>query len=174
MNWNRLHRKFHSWAAILTALPLLVVIVTGLLLQLKKQLPWVQPPTMEGSSPTPSLDFATVLAAATTSPEAGITTWEDIDRLDVRPGHGIIKVRAKSGWEVQLDAASGQILHTAFRRSDFIEAMHDGSFFHDHAKLWLFLPSAVLLLVLWITGLYLWLAPRLTRYLRQRRNSSLT
>lgn len=168
MNWNRTNRKLHSWAAILTALPVFVVIATGLLLQLKKQLPWVQPPTAKGSASVPGVSFDAILKAANTAPDAKIVTWADIDRLDVRPGQGVVKVRAINGWEVQIDTATGAVLQTAFRRSDFIEAMHDGSFFHEHAKLWIFLPSGLLLLLLWLTGLYLWLAPRLTRLLRTR------
>lgn len=170
MNWNRISRKLHSWAAIVAALPMLVVIGTGLLLQMKKQLPWVQPPTATGSPGAPQIGFAAILKSAAGAPEAGIATWEDIDRLDVRPGRGVIKVRAANGWEVQIDTTTGAILQTAFRRSDYIEAMHDGSFFHERAKLWIFLPSGLLLFSLWLTGLYLWLAPRLGRLFRRRRS----
>jgi uncharacterized iron-regulated membrane protein len=169
MNGQRLHRKIHSWAAICTALPLFIVIVTGLLLQVKKQVPWVQPPTVKGTSATPSASFEQLLAAAKTVTDAGISSWEDVDRIDLRPGHGVAKIRSHTGWELQLDAQSAAVLSSAFRRSDFIESMHDGSFFHEYAKLWIFLPTGLLLLLLWITGLYLWLAPRLNRLLRRRR-----
>lgn len=50
-------------------------------------------------------------------------------------------------------------MQVEYRRSDLIEAIHDGSFFHEHAKLWLFLPVAVVVLVLWITGMYMFLLP---------------
>lgn len=149
-------------------MPLFVVISTGLLLQLKKQVPWVQPPTQKGSAKVPALGFDQILRTASLSPEANITSWADIDRLDVRPGQGVVKVQATNGWEVQVDAATGAILQTAYRRSDFIEAMHDGSFFHEHAKMWIFLPTGLLLLCLWLTGLYLWIAPRLNRWMRRR------
>ena len=49
MNFQRVSRKLHTWAAFITALPFLLVIVTGLLLQLEKQVPWVKPPTAQGS-----------------------------------------------------------------------------------------------------------------------------
>ena len=39
-NLNWWTRKLHRWGALLTALPLLIVIVSGLLLQVKKQIPW--------------------------------------------------------------------------------------------------------------------------------------
>jgi len=167
VNWSRTHRKAHSWAALLASLPLLVVIVTGLLLQVKKEVVWVQPPVQKGVSTVPSVSLQKILDSAMSKPEAGVHGWADVDRVDIRPSHGMAKVRSVSGWEVQVDTETGLVLQTAYRRSDFIEAMHDGSFFHPAAKLWVFLPACVLLLILWITGLYLWIAPRLSRYLRR-------
>ncbi len=38
MTFNALNRKIHYWASIIVALPFLVVIATGILLQLKKQI----------------------------------------------------------------------------------------------------------------------------------------
>ena len=139
------------------AVPVLVVILSGLLLLLKKEVDWIQPPSQRGSSKELVLGFDQVLDIAKTVPEAGINGWEDIDRLDVRPSKGMLKVRAKNRWEIQIDAQSGEILQVAYRRSDFIESLHDGSFFHDKVRLWVFLPSAVVLLGLWLTGLYLFI-----------------
>ena len=51
----------------------------------------------------------------------------------------------------------------AYRRSDFIESIHDGTYFHDMAKLGVFLPSAIILLVLWITGMYLFFTTLLAK-----------
>ncbi|NQZ50448.1 MAG: PepSY domain-containing protein, partial [Moritella sp.] len=69
--------------------------------------------------------------------------------------------------EIQIDNISGKILQVEYRRSDLIESLHDGSFFHEYAKLWLFLPAAVILLMLWITGIYMFLMPYILR--RQNR-----
>jgi hypothetical protein len=54
---------------------------------------------------------------------------------------------------VQLNATNGEVLQVAYRRTDTIEAIHDGSWFFEGAKLWLFLPAAILLFILWLTGL---------------------
>jgi len=146
----------------------LVVIVTGLFLLLKKDVAWIQPPTQRGDSTELGLSFDEVLEIAKTVPEAEIESWHDVDRLDVRPSKGMLKVRGVNRWEVQIDAKSGEVLQVAFRRSDLIESLHDGSFFHDRVKLWLFLPSAVVLLALWITGIYLFLLPYLIRRKRKK------
>ena len=164
------NRSLHRWGALLSALPVLVVIGTGIVLQLKKDWRWVQPPTVTGSTTGVSLGWDEILRSAQSATEAGIESWDDIDRLDVRPSKGMLKVRAKSSWEVQIDAVTGEVLQTEYRRSDFIESLHDGSFFGSTAKLWVFLPAAIILLGLWVTGIYLWLLPHLVR--RRRRHTA--
>lgn len=163
MKASRLNRLVHRWGSILIALPALCILLTGVVLQLKKQSDWIQPGTQRGTERVPALSFSEILEIAKSVPEAEILSWDDIDRLDVRPGKGMLKVRAKNRWEVQLDAASGEVLQVAFRRSDLIESLHDGSFFSDSIKLFMFLPVALILLVLWGTGVYLFFLPQLAR-----------
>ena len=154
--WNR---KLHRHGSVFLALPLLVVICSGLLLLLKKDVDWIQPPTTHGAGSDPSIGFDEILSAARTVPEARVESWADVDRLDVRPNRGIVKVRARSGFEVQIDTSTGEVLQALRRRSDLIESIHDGTWFHDRVKLWLFLPCGLILLFLWCTGMYLWFKP---------------
>lgn len=157
INWKKFNRQTHYWGAIICALPMLIVIVTGLLLLLKKDIDWVQPPSARGQGHIPEISFEQVLSAASSVDQAQIKSWDDIDRLDVRPSKGIIKIRANNRWEIQIDHQTMEVLQVAYRRSDLIDSIHDGSFFHDKAKLWVFLPSALILFILWVTGLYLFL-----------------
>lgn len=173
-NWNWWSRKLHRWGALLSAVPMLLVIFTGLLLQVKKQVPWVQPKTQSGtaSGVEPEQGWQAFLDAATSIPEAEVESWQDIDRIDVQPGKGIAKVQSKNHWEVQVDLQTGQVLSSTYRRSDWIESLHDGSFFSDAAKLWVFLPNGLILFGLWLTGCWLWLLPGMQRQkARQRKNS---
>ncbi len=163
MSLNRWTRKLHRWGAIITLIPLALVIGTGLLLQLKKQITWVQPATAKGTEAVPQLSFEEILSVAKQSENAEIQSWEDVDRLDVRPGKGIVKVRSNNRWELQIDTATGELLASSYRRSDLIESLHDGSFFSDFAKVWLFFPNGLILLGLWATGFYLWLLPFLAK-----------
>lgn len=165
-------RRWHRWGAVLVALPFLLILVTGVLLQFKKQAAWIQPPSQRGASAVPTVGFDAILAAAAGVAESGVRGWEDVARLDLRPADGVVKVIAKSGIEVQVDAATGEVLQTMVRRSDLIESLHDGSWFHDRAKLWIFFPVALTLLGLWATGVYLWLLPALTRRRRREKNHS--
>ncbi|GAB5444899.1 MAG: hypothetical protein Fues2KO_52480 [Fuerstiella sp.] len=163
MKLSRLNRLVHRWGAMTIALPAIVVIVSGIILQLKKESAWIQPATSRGVGTQPSLSFDQILSAAQAVPEAEVKSWDDIDRLDVRPNKGVVKVRCKNRWEVQLDTQTAEVLQVAYRRSDLIEAIHDGSFFADAAKLWVFLPTAVVFAVLWGTGIYLFFQPRLAK-----------
>jgi len=162
-------RRAHRWISISIAVPLILIICTGILLLLKKQISWVQPPTQVGAASSPSLAFDEILEIARRVTNAQIHDWEDIDRLDVRPEKGIVKVRGKNRWEIQLDSATGEVLHVAFRRSDLIESIHDGSWFHENAKLAIFLPTALLFLTLWFTGIYLFWLPYQVRLARRKR-----
>jgi len=167
MKLSRISRWLHRWGSILALVPMIVIIVSGVVLQLKKESAYIQPPTKRGSSSQLSLSFDQILTAAKSAPESRITSWDDVDRLDVRPGKGMVKVRCKNGWEVQIDADTGKVLQAAVRRSDLIESIHDGSYFHDSFKLWVFLPAGLILVILVITGVHLFCLPYLAR--RRRR-----
>ena len=149
-------RKVHYWGAFIVSLPVIIIIISGILLQLKKDVSWIQPKTKVGSeSNLPSVTFDQILEAAKKSNNAQINSWSDIDRLDVRIDKGIVKVKTKNNWEIQIDTDNAKILSEAYRRSDIIENFHDGSWFNDKVKKWIFLPSGIILLVLWLTGVYL-------------------
>jgi uncharacterized iron-regulated membrane protein len=156
---RRLHiRRWHRWVAVIVAPSFLVVIVSGILLQLKKDWDWVQPVSRRGVGRTPEISFEQILSAAA-SAHPGIRRWDDVERLDIQPGRGIAKVQARDRWEVQVDLLTADVLQKAYRRSDLIESLHDGSWFHDGVKHWVFLPAAALVFVLWTTGIYLFVSP---------------
>ena len=163
MKLSRQSRVFHRWGSIIALLPITIIIFSGIVLQLKKVSSYVQPPTRSGAGTEPAIGFDRILEVARNVPEAEIETWEDVDRLDVRPGKGVVKVRCKNRYEVQIDAETAEILQVAFRRSDLIESIHDGSFFNEHFKLWVFLPAGILLALLLVTGIHLFFLPYLAR-----------
>ena len=168
MKLSILSRKLHRWGAVVIGLPVLVVICSGLLLQLKKQVAWVQPTEHRTEDAQPTMEWDAILAAARAIPDGEVTDWSDIDRIDVRPGKGILKITTKNHWEAQMALGTGEVLQVAYRRSDLIETFHDGSFFGDPVKLWIFFPAGIVLFGLWLTGLYLWLLPTLTKRKRAR------
>ncbi|MDM7859400.1 PepSY domain-containing protein [Alteromonas sp. ASW11-36] len=148
-------RKLHLWLALAIFLPALIVFGSGILLQVKKQSDWVQPPTISGIGNQPELSFLRIYTITAGIPELEVSDWQDIKRIDVRPDKGMLKVVAENHWEAQIDTQTGDILQVAYRRSDIIESIHDGSWFADFAKLWVFLPAGIFLFVMWGSGLVL-------------------
>lgn len=159
MRFNLLTRKTHHWLAAIVAAPVLVIIATGLLLQVKKQWRWVQPAELAGTTAPTLIGLEEVLVSVRAIDGLRVSTWSDVRRVDVRPADALAKVSLHNGWEVQVDLGSGRVLQSAYRRSDLLEAIHDGSYFGgDVVKLGLFLPAGLALLVLWLTGLWMvWL-----------------
>ncbi|NQW05532.1 MAG: PepSY domain-containing protein [Acidobacteria bacterium] len=171
MSGNVLNRKLHYWGAALAAIPLVVVVVTGLLLQSKKHWSWVQPAELRGTSTVPAVELSDILKAIREHdhPEVSVETWDDIMRLDVRPDRGVAKATLQNGQEVQVDLGTGQVMQVAYRRSDLIESIHDGSIFGDWVKLGIVLPTGLVLLFLWGSGMWMWIYPIIhRRHVRRR------
>ena len=142
------------------------MVASGVLLQLKKQSNWIQP-NVEVTSSSKPIMLQSYLDAVSTVKEANISSWDDIERIDIRPSKGIAKIKSKNNWEIQIDIETSEIYAANYRRSDIIESIHDGSFFSDIVKYGWFLPSGVLLLILSLTGIYMFFIPILSR---RRRN----
>ncbi|RAP29016.1 hypothetical protein DID76_04300 [Candidatus Marinamargulisbacteria bacterium SCGC AG-414-C22] len=157
IKWPKLNRNIHYWASGICAIPLLIIIISGIFLQLRKDINWIQPATIKTHIKTPSISFNQLLEKAKTVSEANINGWEDINRVDYRPQKGIIKIKSNNHWEIQLNPKNADILQVAYRRSDIIESIHDGTFFSKIVSLGVYLPTAILLLILWFTGTYLFI-----------------
>jgi len=167
MSFKKTNRTLHKWISIVIAIPLLVIFVTGVLLLVKKEFSVLQPPTMKGQEQTPTIAFNQILTIVQSVKDVEVNSWQDIDRLDVRPNKGIIKIRTNNRLEIQLDASSGKVLHVAQRNSDLIESIHDGTFFEKNANLWLMLPVAIASIIMLITGVIMFLLP----YLKKNRRN---
>ncbi len=154
----------HLWGGVLVTVLLLVVAVTGIMLNHKRAIGLMPeaehrvPESFAASLPLPEL--AARAAAASGLPGE----MAEVDRMDVRPGKGLIKVRFSdpATTEVTLDLASGAVLLVGERGDVFIEQLHSGEAFGDG---WILLSdvAAVGIVLLLISGYWLWLAPRWRR-----------
>ena len=154
----------HLWLGVLFTVVLLGISITGVLLNHKRGLGLM--PQVENPAPQPlgtSLPLATLAdrARAAAGPAA---VDAPIDRMDVRPDDGFVKVRFDDpAWtEVTVDLATGTALHVGERGDVFMEQLHSGELF---GKRWVLLTdaAAIALTVLLISGYWLWLAPRWRR-----------
>ncbi|MDC0857462.1 PepSY-associated TM helix domain-containing protein [Rickettsiales bacterium] len=76
INWKILNRKIHYWGSIACALPVIIIIITGMLLLFKKQSDWIQPSSMRGESKVPTIQFEEILDAAKSVEAANIDSWK--------------------------------------------------------------------------------------------------
>lgn len=169
----RTARRYHRQIGIVLLILVLISALTGLLLAWKKESAYLQPPTTEGASKELA-DWKPVAELAAIAREALAERYpaekdNDIDRMDIRPSKGIVKMLfEKRWWEVQVDGATGEVKSIAKRNSDWIEAIHDGSIISDGFKLVSMNLLGLGLLLLIITGFLLWYGPRRLRSLKRR------
>jgi len=173
--------KVHRWVGLCATLFAISAGVTGVLLLLKKDYAWIQPPTFADPAPSSSspdhtrllpIDRVYEILLAAELPE--FRSVGDIDRIDFRPGKRVYKVHSKVGhMEAQIGAVSGELLSYEKRWSDWLENLHDGSMFGDLVHGFVMILFGVSLVVLAVSGFYIWLSPRLRRA-RKRRASERT
>lgn len=141
---------YHYWLGWVVIVPWGFVIASGLLLQVRYEVPWVMPTQQQGEGTVPKIEFVQALETARQFPEYGVADWKDVWRVYVYPNQGITTIRAKNRQEFQIDSTTGEVLQVAVRRTDWLENVHEGKWMG--LNLWLFLPVHILSLVLWLTG----------------------
>lgn len=178
-------RDLHRKAGALFFVFFFVIAITGLILGWKKNAgELIMPVDREGSSialnewkPLAELEELATIAfkeyLQQLAPNEVVSA--KIDRMDVRPSKGIIKIRFEPNyWEVQMDGQTGKVLSIGKRHSDLIEKIHDGSILEDlfNMKGFKLAYTSILSLTLMlftITGFWMWYGPkRIRSRLRQK------
>lgn len=154
-------RKWHRNVSLIIALPILITLTTGVLLMLRGQFSYIQPPSVSGASPLTAPTFTAEEALHTLQgiPEAEVKAWKDVSSLIFSPSKGTYQARLKNDYLVQMDAQTGKVLDVAVRRTNLLIELHQGSFFHKKVMLWIFFPAGVGLWFLWLSGMYLVIYP---------------
>ncbi len=167
-------RRYHYWLAVIVIFPWFIVICSGIVLQLRDQIPGVHPELKQGSSTNPMITYARVLAVSKSIPEMKVRSWSDIWRVYTYPEKGVMTVRTKRDLMAQIDSATGEVLDVSPRSADFWEDVHEGIFGRHQPyslnlfggskvtlALTLFLPIHILAVLLWSTGVFFVLKTRL-------------
>ena len=166
MSVARLFRLIQYWISLPLFLTVAMIASTGATLALKKDFAALQPPTRAGSAPGDlSRPVQDLVRAATPD-------WRAVERIDIRPQEGVAKVILHDRTEVQVDLASGRVLQTGYRTSDWLETLHDFSIFGGWAKYVFSFGTGLLLLAMVVTGAYLFLLPMLAKRRRARASPS--
>jgi len=172
----RVFRKVHRITGALLFVFFFIIAVTGLLLGWKKHsggllLADTQTGTSSDLNTWLPMDSLQKMAVKFLHQSVSPDLNAEIDRIDVRPGKGVIKFSfADHYWGLQLDGATGTLLNVEQRRSDFIEHIHDGTIMDNLFKT----PSGLIklfyttimglaLILFTVTGFWLWYGPKRMR-----------
>ncbi|KAA6433267.1 PepSY-associated TM helix domain-containing protein [Rufibacter glacialis] len=166
-------RKVHRLTGAFLFVFFFVISVTGLLLGWKKHTGGlILAKTHTGTSTNLKdwlpVDSLTTNAFKAVKDSLGADVTLTLDRIDMRPDKGTVKfLFVEEYLGVQLDGATGKLLHLETRRADFIENLHDGSildrvFGVDSGVLKVIYSTimGVALLIFTITGFWLWYGPK--------------
>lgn len=177
----RLFRWLHRKIAIPLLLFFFIISLTGLLLGIKKQTGLLAP-TQKGSSSNPAgwlpVDELNAKATKYLHDSVSKDLSTELDRIDIRPSKGIAKfIYAGHYWGLQLDCTTGELLSIEKRSSDFIEDLHDGSIIdswfntgNEQVKVVYTVAMGLSLLLLIISGFWLWYGPKRIRNLKRHKN----
>lgn len=171
---SRVAFYIHLWLGVIATVALISISITGILLNHKRGLGLMPDVSHEPTAEfTASLPLERLAAAAVeAAPQAARNDWKPgdavdvgfIDRMDVRPRNGYVKVRLRdtASTEMTVDIASGTVLHTGRRGDVFLEKLHSGEAFGG-AFVILSDIAAIALILTVITGYWIWLVPKLSR-----------
>jgi hypothetical protein len=92
----------------------------------------------------------------------------ELERIDIRQDKGMVKfIFNRHFTGIQLDGATGQLLHIEKRHSDYIEKIHDGSILdfyfntgNEQIKVVYTSIMGLSLLLFTITGFWIWFGPK--------------
>jgi len=150
----------HVWVGVLATALVIVVSVTGILLNHKSTLGFMPDAEAVEAGLESSLPLADLVRAAEGAVGSRIAV-AGVDRMDVRPDDGYVKIRFDDRvvTEVTVALRTGDVLAVGERNDVFLEKLHSGEIFGDA---WILLSDALAvgLIVLLLSGTWMWLYPK--------------
>lgn len=171
----RIFRKLHRYTGATLFLFFFIVSISSLLLGWKKNSGgYIMARSYKGTSTELkdwlSVDSLSVLATAYLRDSVGPNLSAEVDRIDIRKDKGMVKfIFVHHFIGLQLDGATGKLLHIEQRRSDLIEKIHDGSIVdyymgtNGYFKLGYTSVMGLALMLFTVTGFWLWYGPKRMR-----------
>ncbi len=144
-------RKYHRIVSLIVVLPFALVLVSGILLQLRQQFELIQPKAMK-MEPIAGKKLLTIDEMIEASGEIP----SNVDQVIWRPAKFHLAMRLKDGREIQMHPQTGVILKNAKRYTNILIELHQGSFFTSWGQYLVFFPAALGLLFLTVSGLVIY------------------
>ncbi len=174
VKFMKLNRDVHKWSGLILSIVILHVSVTGILLLFKEELGF-QPETHKGEKAEMS-EFVSIEKVITTGLAQGfedLKTFDDIDRIDLRPSKNVGKLWTNEGREIQIELSTGKVLNVGYRGDKLLENLHDGSYFGTWVKYIVVTGSGVALILLTLSGFYIWAYPAIKRAKSKKRKQQI-
>ena len=140
-------RRWHRIVSVIIAAPVALIIMTGLVLQLRNQFEGIQPATVKTEKTNQPLLTLEELISKVSGP---------IDQVIFKPEKHALAIRMKDGTEVQIHPQTGEILKSAPRRTNLLIDIHQGSFLGAWSQFGLFILAGWGLLFLLVSGLLIY------------------
>jgi uncharacterized iron-regulated membrane protein len=162
--WSRANWWFHLVGGLLATAYLVVLSVTGVLLNHKRELHLMVEPVViaddDAIERSTAVPFEQLVAWGVEARDAapGAYTMNDVRFVDWRPESRYAKIRFNDDYETILDVYDKRVYASAQRRDRWVEDLHSGVMFGARGT-WLSDLTASFLIVLTLNGMYLWLAP---------------
>lgn len=173
-------RKIHRTTGAFLFIFFFVISITGLLLGWKKHSGnLILAKSYKGTSTDLKawlpIDSLHTIAGNTLHDSVSSDLSMELERIDIRKDKGMVKFVFVNYWGIQLDGATGAVLHIERRASDYIENIHDGSILdyyfktsNQQFKLVYTTVMGLALFIFTVTGFWLWYGPK-----RMRRNATM-
>ncbi len=144
-------RKYHRIVSLIVVLPFALVLITGIILQLRQQFEVLQPKAVKMER----IEGKTLLSLDEMVQMSGEKP-ENIEQVVWRPGKFHLAMRLSDGREIQMHPQTGEILKNAKRYTNILIDLHQGSFFTQWGQYLIFFPAALGLLFLTISGMVIY------------------
>ncbi|MDO7488510.1 PepSY domain-containing protein [Peribacillus sp. NPDC096622] len=170
----QLSRKVHKWAGLILSVFFMFIAVTGLLLVYMIPLGVADElRTGKEASPSQSIPMDKVVSIATSQGLPGVTSVEDIFRIEYRPSANVYQIRFNNSQGVQIDASTGKVLSTNPDYSTFLITLHDGSFFGNWYRYSALTFAGLSLILLSFSGYYMVGYPLYKRLMTRKKAKSM-
>jgi len=144
----RAFRKLHRLVGLIFFLPLILVAITGTILQLRSEFEFIQPKAVSVKSQEGELMSLTQITEKFGA--------ENIDQIIWRPEKRSLVVRLKDDHEAHLHPWSGEVLKLAKRRTNFLIDLHQGSWMGKWGQYLIHFLTGLGLLFLTLSGLLIY------------------
>jgi uncharacterized iron-regulated membrane protein len=142
-NWRKLHGKI----ALIIFLPLIIIALSGVILQLRDQFEYIQPSLVkyELIKDLPGLTLKQIE-----------DRFPGLDQIIYKPQKQSLLIRYKDGYEKQIHPQTGEVLKEAMRRTNVLIEIHQGSWMGKFGQYFIHFISGLALCFLIMSGLYIY------------------